>query len=267
MMVRGFLKRHAFSLVELSVVLIILGLLVGGIVGGRSLIKSAELRSITSEAQSYLTAVSSFREQYSALPGDMANATDYWGAVHATPATCRTTTASGSLTCNGNGDGRIASPDGGTTIAETYHIWIHLKNAGLTTGTFTGVAGPYNVWDGLPGVNVPASKKLTGAGYGIWYFGYADGSDLSVFAGDYGNSLVLGSDEPQMPNGPIIAPEDMASIDTKFDDGLPGSGSLRAYKPTSYLQPDCATTTDPATSRYELGITGKQCTLVFANYF
>ena len=60
-----YMKREsAFSLVELSIVLVILGLLVGGILGGQSLIKAAELRSITSDIESYRVAVNSFKIKY-----------------------------------------------------------------------------------------------------------------------------------------------------------------------------------------------------------
>ena len=63
-------KRSAFTLIELSIVLIIIGLLVAGITGGASLIKSAQLRSVMSEARGYNVAVNSFVVQYDELPGD-----------------------------------------------------------------------------------------------------------------------------------------------------------------------------------------------------
>ena len=66
-----------FSLVELSIVLVILGLLIGGILTGQSLIRAAELRSVTTQYQGYVTAVNTFRDKYFALPGDMPNAIDF----------------------------------------------------------------------------------------------------------------------------------------------------------------------------------------------
>ena len=73
--------RAAFSLVELSIVLVILGLLTGGILTGQNLIRAAELRSVVTEFQTYQTAVMTFRDKYFALPGDMTNATDFWGEM------------------------------------------------------------------------------------------------------------------------------------------------------------------------------------------
>ena len=73
-------KRSAFSLVELSIVLVILGLLTGGILSGQSLIRAAELRSVTTEYSRYTAATYSFRDKYFALPGDMSNAESFWGS-------------------------------------------------------------------------------------------------------------------------------------------------------------------------------------------
>ena len=89
---------RAFSLVELSIVLVILGLLTGGILAGQSLIRAAELRAVTTEYQRYVAAVQTFRDKYMALPGDMPNAIAFWGAAHATPATCQTTSSTTSAT-------------------------------------------------------------------------------------------------------------------------------------------------------------------------
>ncbi|MBY6117485.1 prepilin-type N-terminal cleavage/methylation domain-containing protein [Mameliella alba] len=72
--------RSGFSLVELSIVLVILGLLIGGVLTGQNLIRAAELRSVMTEFKTYQTAVMTFRDKYFALPRDMTNATDFfWG--------------------------------------------------------------------------------------------------------------------------------------------------------------------------------------------
>jgi len=60
--------RHAFSLVELAIVLVILGLLVGGVLSGSSLIRASELRSISTQYTNYYTAVRSFRDKFLPCP-------------------------------------------------------------------------------------------------------------------------------------------------------------------------------------------------------
>lgn len=76
--------KNAFSLVELSIVLVILGLLTGGILAGQNLIRAAELRSVTTQLQQYQTALQTFRNKYFALPGDMTKATDFWTSAFGT---------------------------------------------------------------------------------------------------------------------------------------------------------------------------------------
>ena len=77
--------RYGFSLVELSIVLVILGLLVGGVLTGQSLIRAAELRSVSTEYSRYVASVHTFRDKYFALPGDMTNATQFWGTAAVLP--------------------------------------------------------------------------------------------------------------------------------------------------------------------------------------
>ena len=74
--------KRAFSLVELSIVLVILGLLVGGVLSGQSLIAAAALRSVTTQEARWVAATQTFRDKYFALPGDMNNATSFWGRMN-----------------------------------------------------------------------------------------------------------------------------------------------------------------------------------------
>jgi prepilin-type N-terminal cleavage/methylation domain-containing protein len=99
--------NKAFSLIELVVVLVIIGLIVGGITSGQNLIRSAQLQSVVTDKKKYESAIAAFQERYFQLPGDMNNATDFWGAAHTTEATCVTTVSTGEETCNGDGNGKI----------------------------------------------------------------------------------------------------------------------------------------------------------------
>lgn len=146
-------REKAFSLVELSIVLVILGLLTGGILTGQSLIRASELRSVATDLQRYQAAVHTFRDKYFALPGDMPNATRFWGVQHATPATCITTASTTALTCNGDGNGQVAD-----TTYEAFRFWQHLANAGLIEGSYSGVTGPDSGFDHVIGVNAPRAK-------------------------------------------------------------------------------------------------------------
>ena len=68
---------YAFSLVELSIVLVILGLLVGTVLTGKSLIRASELRSVVSQFQAFHAAHNAFKDKYFSIAGDMNNATQF----------------------------------------------------------------------------------------------------------------------------------------------------------------------------------------------
>ncbi len=156
--------KKAFSLVELSIVLVILGLLTGGILAGQSLIRAAELRSTMADISRFSTAVRTFQDKYFALPGDMNNATRFWGSAGGTgsDAACMAFTTS-PATCNGNGEGWIET----AIIAadERFLAWEHLANAGLIEGSYTGRDGSatqgdvYDANHNIPGTNpAPISR-------------------------------------------------------------------------------------------------------------
>src|SRR5690348_1121410 len=73
--------QRGFSLLELSIVLVIIGLITGGITAGRTIVRAAELRSMITDINKYKSAIYTFREKYNAVPGDMKNAVKYWGAA------------------------------------------------------------------------------------------------------------------------------------------------------------------------------------------
>lgn len=253
--------KHGFSLVELSIVLVILGLLTGGILAGQSLIRASELRSITTEYQRYATATGAFRDKYFALPGDMPNATSFWGATHGTLATCVVTASTGTSTCNGNGDGRISA--GAIPVADNFYevfsYWKQLANAGLIEGQYTGVQASATAHHSVLGSNVPASK-ISNAGWLINHAGTLTGT-APWYDGNYGNLLYVGASVANsFPHGGMLKPEEAWNIDTKMDDGRPGLGSVRVF--TSSLSPNCTTTDVGSTAEYALTQTSKTCPLL-----
>lgn len=129
------LRQSGFSLVEISIVIVVIGLLVGGVLAGRSVIRAAELRAVGTEMNNYVTAIYQFRDKYSGLPGDLVNATLYWGADDGGDGIgndCRDDADDGTETCNGNGDNTFTS--GGAFTYEKNRVWQHLSNAELISG-------------------------------------------------------------------------------------------------------------------------------------
>jgi prepilin-type N-terminal cleavage/methylation domain-containing protein len=233
--------QRAFSLVELSIVLVILGLITGGILAGQSLIRAAELRAVVSEHDRYYAAISTFRAKYASLPGDMHNAQQYWGAAASCPGSGSATTAASVPTCNGNGNGYIEL-DTTNSVNEIYRVWQHLANEGLIEGTYSGVnaAGDGNAMstNDLVKVNVPGSR-LAKAHWGIIYLGRHAINSGKYFDGDYGNSFYFNSGianaqiATSATTDAVLRPEEAWNIDTKMDDGKPGLGNVLSLKTPS----------------------------------
>ncbi|MFM9889256.1 MAG: type II secretion system protein [Rickettsiales bacterium] len=248
--------KLGFSLVELSIVLVILGLLTGGILAGQSLIRAAELRAVSTEFSRFYTASQTFRDKYFAIPGDMTNATAFWGKSTA----CGGASAAG--TCDGNGDGLVPTNFAGVAGAtdEGLQFWRQLILAGLIEGTYSGLLNASGTF--TYGTETPRSK-LTNGGYYISHAVNFPG-DASAYALDYGNFIELSG-----PSGPPLKPEEAWNIDTKLDDGKPASGKLIAR----YWNNACAAADDGSSANndlvasYRLTDSTKQCNLTYRKLF
>jgi prepilin-type N-terminal cleavage/methylation domain-containing protein len=251
--------RHGFSLIELSIVLVILGLLTGGILAGQSLIRAAELRSVTSDVVRYSTAIQTFRDKYFALPGDMRNATSFWQSAggDGSNAACDALVSSSSpAVCNGNGDGAIEG-NGAINFNERFYAWKELANAGLVEGTYQGRS---NAGSGspiiAPGIDTPR-PKLSNTGYTFAY-ATAQYGNTEVYDGPYGfNTIYI---QPANASGSRpFRPEEAWNIDTKLDDGKPAYGKLYVGKATGTYMPGCSTTDVASTAEYNLQNTNLLC--------
>lgn len=248
--------RSGFTLVELAVVLAVIGVIAGGVLVGRSMIRASAVRSVAVDYTTYMGAVAQFTDQYRALPGDMANATQYWGARDADPATCIITASTDELTCDGNGDGQLGT-ESGSIPYERFRFWQHLKNAGLIQGRYSGVGVNADLTIPRAGVNVPASK-VNKAGFSVAYNAPHLG-DPNYFDEQGGNMMFFGTVGGSMWY-PIISPKEAESIDLKLDDGKPATGLMTTYKSSGTVAPGCATG-DTLSAEYNLQAKGPLCSL------
>jgi prepilin-type N-terminal cleavage/methylation domain-containing protein len=253
---------QGFTLMEMAIVLVIVGLLVGGVLAGSNLIRAAQIRRIGTEEQRIVTTVRVFKTIYSALPGDMPNATSIWGTLNPNPALCKNMVSTDAKTCNGDGNGRILQIVGSW---EEFRFWQHLANAGLWEGRYTGVYGPRQE----PGKNIPTAP-MDGAGWMVWNLltqtGEASGNVW--FDGYYGNVLMC----VQVETNPGLSttyqpltPEEALNFDFKYDDGKPGRGFIRVNTPAMFLQ--CADSNIGATAAYKTSVEDKTCNPIFVNVF
>ncbi len=208
------IAEAGFTLVELSIVIVIVGFLVAGIAAGSNMVKQAQLRSVISDLQSFQTAYNGFIGRFNNAPGDMSTAYSFWtGATN-----CAVTATAAN--CNGDGDGVI---EVGTTSAldEVAKSWKHLQLAGYIG---SGIAQVPNALVALaPGTNAPASK-ITGAAYFLAgttnLSRQATAVNIGVGAGST-NYLYLGRAAATPLNliSGSLRPEDAFNVDSKLDDG------------------------------------------------
>jgi len=186
--------QTGFTLVEIAIVLVIIGLLLGGILKGQEMITNAKIKSVINDFNGVTAAVNSYQDRYRALPGDELNATvaaRWTGAFGGDGNGVLCTGACGFTPPGYNTAPAIPS----ATSAEPSLFWLHLRLAGFVPGQTTGLAStaqPSNAANGIIGVQ--------GTGMG------------------FGSNIVCSSN---LPDKIAIA------VDTQMDDTIAEKGQVR----------------------------------------
>ena len=183
-------KQKGFTLVEIAIVLVIIGLLLGGILKGQELISNARVRNVADQVNAVKAAYFAFQDRYRALPGDYL--------------TAQATTHIQNVALGGNGNGQIEAG------AEQVAAWRHLSNAGfIACAQCTSGAGaapdttnsPINAYGGVMSILYDGVYNNQAAG-----------------TGPAQNNLKTGN---QIPSNILV------EVDRKIDDGNPRTGTLR----------------------------------------
>jgi prepilin-type N-terminal cleavage/methylation domain-containing protein len=248
---------HGFTLLEMTIVLVVIALTTGGIIFARDMIRNSELRAAIDESQYYIQALNAFKDKYGQMPGDFSTATSVWPAADAVAATCKTTVTDLKKTCNGDGDGLITAQGTSSTHFEQFRAWQHLRLAGMIESEITPIAASGGTQVKTVGYNIPSSK-LSGAGWGllgltITYVTVTDTRIINYSANDIppNHVLILGGNSfAAYPNKPhqnfILTGLQAKAIDSKIDDGLQNTGKVvfqydpdpMSLYPTEYLGSD-----------------------------
>lgn len=248
-------SSSGFTLVELAIVLVIIGLIVGGVLVGQDLIKAAQVRGAVSQIERFDAAVNAFRGKYNGLPGDVPSCTSFFPA-----ADCATTG-----TAAGNGILEDVSGTRALTSGEVTAFWRHLYNAAYIGDPITNTASINANATIAAGsiVNVFPAAKI---GSGTSFIAYTVDSAVTGYPGFSGTntyrlvgitSVTTGA--PTLTNG--LTPLEAFQIDTKKDDGVPNSGVVQGTDDTTHfnLSTDVPTTGVakclPSASTYNTGTT------------
>lgn len=182
-------KQTGFTLVEIAIVLVIIGLLLGGVLKGQELVINAQAKSVANDIKNVQAMIYGYQDRFRALPGDDAAVVNHLGNLAAQATTPPATLANGAI----NGAWNT-----GTTSDESYLFWQHVRLAGFATGSGTVGSATYfpqNSQGGIVGVTgVTPITGMTGT-----YF---------VCANNINARLAL-------------------IVDTNMDDGVSNTGSVR----------------------------------------
>lgn len=234
--------ESGFTLIEMSIVLVIIGLIIGGVLKGQELINSTRLKSTVSQWDATKAAVNGFQDKFNSMPGDYANADT-------------TISAAGVLANNtaGLGDGTVGTLLTGTTFSadvsasgENLNAWAHLGAAGLVSGiTVCTTAG-----------------TLQAAASGGVMSGKISGTSWAIVHATVNNSTSLWSRLQFGTGAPAVAlsGKDAAEIDRKFDDNNSIRGSIQS-DPTNAANVSAGCSN--STGVYSALSTTRGCTTVF----
>ena len=201
-------KQMGFTLVEIAIVLVIIGLLLGGILKGQQLINSARVRNMADQNSGVQAAYYGFIDRYRQVPGDMPPA-NACSSITANISNCGASPYAGA-TIGGDQNGRIDQ------WAEAGAVWAHLSSAGFLNGSFSGdtTAGASAYELGVPGGVVPGNAFQQPI-----FLGYSDDYDS-------GGSATV-TVRLMYTFGAGSSASLLRELDVKLDDGAPGTGVVR----------------------------------------
>lgn len=228
-------SRSGFTIIELSIVIVIIGLLIGGVMVGKDLTRASEVRATLSQIEQYNTAIHTFRSKYNGIPGDLKYTEAKGFGLYSI-----TYTGYMGYPGYGDGDGIIRSANGSATpstvtnlYGEPLIFWRHLSDAQLISGRYGQALNSAAEAAGISGMDamntfLPAAK-LTGSTIAVG--SPRDGRNYFLLAKV---TATLGVGAFGASENPLTAYE-AYTMDSKIDDGLPATGSIFAIDATTGL--------------------------------
>jgi prepilin-type N-terminal cleavage/methylation domain-containing protein len=234
--------KSGFTLVELAIVIVILGLLVGGVLAGQELIKQAKVRSVLSQLREYDTAINTFRAKYNnQIPGDFDKAHQY--GIDKPQGSSTPNVAFTSCNNNdGNGNGIVSDSGAPSTPCDSaepssvaggefLNFWVHLSNAGLIKGSYSQSSlcqqGGWDNCNYIPGKGLPYSA----IGNSMFVLTGISDRSLHYIIGYSSSNFDPSLNSPGLDSmyGGTLTPEEAYSLDAKLDDGIANKGATQSF--------------------------------------
>jgi prepilin-type N-terminal cleavage/methylation domain-containing protein len=266
-------RRAGFTLIEMSIVLVIVGLIAGGVFAGKELIQAAKIRATISQIEMYNVALNTFQAKYTGLPGDLeARKAAMFGFVSRLGAAGM-----------GDGDGWYGHrpPNVGSHAVlstEALLFWSDLDRAGLIEDKIATASATFSIF--MPGVSIETTLPRSKLGQSNFFTVYSDSYLEGTFYFMGPISFTGGSGDMYSTTTYGITPAQALSLDAKMDDGQPALGAVQsrttgaAAAPFSLLDlpqtatsPGCASfATDPPTYDLAGGGNTLRCHMRFKIY-
>lgn len=233
--------QHGFTLIEMSIVLVIIGLIIGGIIKGQEVVNSARVKMQVAQIDAVRGAIYTFQDRYNYYPGDLTGVSAFGLTASAH---------------DGNQDGMVSTyaetaaaylaDNAADTGNESELVWLHLAAADLLAGIKTDTG------------NIYTATSAIYAGKASGTFLTVGSYDLSLHAGPAVRGVMVRI-QGSAPGGSAptagLKEGDAAGIDAKYDDGNPGTGSVLANTATytTCLGTTLPTAAKPGQGTYAVG--------------
>lgn len=232
--------QKGFTLIEIAIVLVIIGLLLGGVLKGQELINTARVRALNNSVDGITAAWFSFQDRYRAFPGDYLNA--------------RSTVNLPGAPAGGDGNGRVGITGAATDApAERAQVWVHLEAAGYITGGYDG--------------SITATGTLNPDQYGCAVTTCPDngfGTGMMIMQG---REIQTATAAPahELISGLGIPVDVLAELDRKVDDGEATTGLMQVGNGGTGWDAAASALCINGTA-YQLQTPSDNCAAVFRNF-
>ncbi len=208
--------QRGFTLVEIAIVLVIIGLMIGGVLRGQELINSGRVRNLVTQQSGIQTAYYAFLDRYKFMPGNMSTA------------------QVALINTSAVGIGTASANTSNVTASDSPVVFNNLAHAGFITCstcmTIGGLTGTNPVWPGLSTMTTTgitsANSPVNTFGNPLYFFSNA-ATTAATATGAWFFGVAGETSKPSLVTGNGINTNLLAELDRKIDDGIPATGTFR----------------------------------------